>query len=176
MSRTHRFWLFMVLAGLVSACADGEHDDLQEFVRNAGVGMQGKVDPLPEILPLEQFVYQAFDLPDPFSASKNKQDDTSKNALKPDLKRQKEILENYPLENLSMVGTLQRDQQIYALVKTPDNTVHRVKSGNYLGHNFGLITAITEESITLKEMIQESGNTWVEQAGTLRLQSQESKK
>lgn len=176
MNQIHPFWLCIALTGLLTACADGGHDDLQEFVKNAGIGMRGKVDPLPEILPLQQFVYQAFEIPDPFSASKNKQDNTVQNALKPDLKRQKEPLENYALENLSMVGTLQRGQHIYALVKTPDNSVHRVKNGNYLGHNFGLITAISEEDITLKEMIQESGNAWVEQAGTLRLQSQESKK
>lgn len=176
MSKIHQFGLSMALAGLVSACADGEHGDLQEFVKNAGAGMQGKVDPLPEIRPLQQFIYQAFEIPDPFSASKNKQDNSGQNELKPDLKRQKEILENYALENLSMVGTLQRGQQIYALIRTPDNTVHRVKNGNYLGNNFGLITAISEENITLREMIQESGQAWVEQAGTLRLQSQESKK
>jgi len=176
MSKIHQLGLSMALAGLVSACADGEHGDLQEFVKNAGAGMQGKVDPLPEIRPLQQFVYQAFEIPDPFSASKNKQDNSSQNELKPDLKRQKEILENYALENLSMVGTLQRGQQIYALIRTPDNTVHRVKNGNYLGNNFGLITTISEENITLKEMIQESGQAWVEQVGTLRLQSQESKK
>lgn len=176
MSKTYQFWLSLALAGLVSACADSGHEDLQEFVKNAGAGMQGKVDPLPEILPLQQFVYQAFEIPDPFSTSKNKQDSTSQNELKPDLKRQKEALENYALENLSMVGTLQKGRQIFALVKTPDNKVYRVKNGNYLGHNYGLVTVISEEKITLKEMIQDSGNAWIEQVGALRLQSQESKK
>ncbi|MDT8363072.1 MAG: pilus assembly protein PilP [Nitrosomonas sp.] len=176
MSKYNQRLFSMVLAGLVSACADNGHEDLREFVKNAGAGMQGKVDPLPEIFPLEQFVYAASEIPDPFSARKNTQTNSGHNELEPDLKRQKETLENYALENLSMVGTLQRGQHIYALVKTPDNTVHRIRNGNYLGHNFGLVTAISEENITLKEIIQESGNAWVEQVGTLRMQSQESKK
>ena len=72
-----------------------------------------------------------------------------------------------------MVGTLQRDGYIFALVKAPDNTVHRVKTGNYLGQNFGLVTGISEGEITLKEIMREDGNDWTERVSILMLQTQE---
>ena len=81
----------------------------------------------------------------------------------------KEPLEAYPLENLRMVGTLQQNKQTYALVKSPDNNLFRVKSGNYLGQNFGLITTISESTIKLKEIVQDSGGDWTERVSTLTL-------
>ena len=68
-----------------------------------------------------------------------------------------------------MVGTLQQNKATYALVKSPDNNLFRVKSGNYLGQNFGLITEISESTIKLKEIVQDSGGDWTERVSTLTL-------
>ena len=160
---------------LVSACSENTYSDLEEFVSKSGEGLHGKVDPLPEIKSFRQFTYEAFDIPDPFSIRKGGQSKENHNALQPDLKRHKEVLENFPLENLAMVGTLQRDNRIFALIRTPDNTIHRVKVGNYLGQNFGLITGISETEVRLKEIIQDHANDWTERLGTLMLQAQEQK-
>ena len=72
-----------------------------------------------------------------------------------------------------MVGTLQQKKEIFALVKTPDNNLFRVKVGNYLGQNFGRITAISESDIKLKEIVQDSGGNWEEKAQTLQLQDEQ---
>lgn len=173
MNRRFDIWVILFSAALTTACGEETYDDLEVFVKDAGKELRGKVDPLPEIQPLERFIYQAFEIPDPFSSQKNKQDKADQNGLQPDLKRPREALENYPLENLSMVGTLQRGRYIFALIKAPDNTVHRVKTGNYLGQNFGLITGISEGEITLKEIMREDGNDWTERVSVLMLQTQE---
>jgi type IV pilus assembly protein PilP len=174
MIKQFHYFLLCVLFLMVSACSDeGTYGDLVEFVNKSGEGLHGKVDPLPEIKPLVKFTYEAFDIADPFSARKGGGAKESQNALQPDLKRRKEILENFPVENLAMVGTLQRDRHIFALIRTPDNTVHRVKVGNYLGQNYGLITGISETEVKLKEVIQDSANDWTERIGTLMLQAQE---
>jgi type IV pilus assembly protein PilP len=68
-----------------------------------------------------------------------------------------------------MVGTLQQQKAIYALVKAPDNNLFRVKVGNYLGQNFGRITEITESAIKLKELVQDSAGDWTERVSTLTL-------
>lgn len=170
-------WSSFFCCGLfvvISACSEATFSDLEEFVSKSGEGLRGKVDPLPEIKSFNQFNYEAFDIPDPFSAKKNNQS-KSHNALQPDLSRRKEALEHFPLENLAMVGTLQRDNRIFALIKTPDHTIHRVMAGNYLGQNFGLITAISEGEIKLTEIIQDSANEWAERHGALMLQAQEQK-
>jgi type IV pilus assembly protein PilP len=84
--------------------------------------------------------------------------------------RRKGPLEAFPLENLKMVGTLQQKKDIFALIKTPDNNLYRVKSGDFIGQNFGRIVDINESALKLKELIQDSGNEWKEEERTLLLQ------
>jgi type IV pilus assembly protein PilP len=54
-------------------------------------------------------------------------------------------------------------------VKSPDNNLFRVKVGNYIGQNFGLITEISESTIKLKELVQDSGGDWTERVSTMTL-------
>ncbi|MBK7353195.1 MAG: pilus assembly protein PilP [Nitrosomonas sp.] len=154
-------------------CEANTYSDLEEFVNNSGEGLYGTVEPLPEIKTIAYFTYAAFELPSPFSPRKNNQVKENQGSIQPDFKRRKEVLESFPLENLAMVGTLQRGRQIYALIKAPDSSLHRVKIGNYLGQNFGLITGISEAEIKLREIIQDSASDWTEHPSTLMLQAQE---
>jgi type IV pilus assembly protein PilP len=72
-----------------------------------------------------------------------------------------------------MVGTLEQKQVRHALIKTPDNNLYRVKSGNYLGQNFGVVTSISESTVTLKEVIQDSSSgSWTERTSSLQLLEQ----
>ena len=47
--------------------------------------------------------------------------------------RNKEYLEQFPLDTLAMVGTLDREGSTFGLVRTQDGMVHRVTPGNYRG-------------------------------------------
>ena len=80
----------------------------------------------------------------------------------------KEPLEAFPLEQLKMVGTLQQGSDTYALVRA-DKTLYRVKKGNYMGQNFGLITDVTDAEIKLKEIVQDSAGDWAERQSVLPL-------
>jgi type IV pilus assembly protein PilP len=75
-----------------------------------------------------------------------------------------------------MVGTLEKAKQRWALVKTPDSNLYKVKNGNYMGQNFGVIAMITDTSVTLKELIQDTNGSWSERTSTLQLQDEEEKK
>jgi type IV pilus assembly protein PilP len=44
-----------------------------------------------------------------------------------------------------------------------------VRKGNYMGQNFGVITAIDEGQISLKELVQDSTGDWVERVTSLQL-------
>ena len=46
----------------------------------------------------------------------------------------------------------------------------QVKIGNYLGQNFGLVTAINGTQIQLRELIQDAAGDWAERQSTLQLQ------
>jgi type IV pilus assembly protein PilP len=156
--------LALVLAG----CGDGDMDDLKQFVNDAGRDAQGKIEPLPQVKPYEAFTYEAFDLPDPFKPRKLSM--KGGGGLQPDLARPREPLEAYSLETLKMVGVLSRNGVTEAVILTPDKTIYHVRKGNYLGQNFGMITAITDHAITLREIVQDSGGDWAERTSTLTLQ------
>jgi type IV pilus assembly protein PilP len=167
---SRRLWLPIVLCCGLAACGGEQYSDLRQFVKDSEKLPHGRIPPLPDVKPYEPFTYDAYNLIDPFKPRKIEPPKTQAGGgVQPDLARRKEPLEAYPLENLRMVGTLQQNKQTYALVKSPDNNLFRVKSGNYLGQNFGLITAISESTIKLKEIVQDSGGDWTERVSTLTL-------
>ena len=158
-----------VLTLALVACSGVEGDDLDKFMLNAANDMSKTVQPLPEVLPYSPLQYNADGtLTDPFKPRKA----ASKNgSLQPNTNRPKEALEAYPLESLKYVGSMSRNKLTYALIKTPDNTVQQVKVGNYLGPNFGLVTAINESDIALKEIVQDDlTGDWVERTASINLQ------
>ena len=122
-----RLALAVVAAALVAGCG-GDNQDLRAWMAEQGKGVRGRLDPLPQLKPYEPFAYNAFDLPDPFKPRKI-QPVKGDSKLAPDLNRRREPLEAYPLESLSMVGTLSRDKRMYALVKTPEKDIFQVKPG-----------------------------------------------
>lgn len=154
------------------ACSGEQHSDLRQFVKDSDNMPRGRIPPLPEVKPYEPFEYAAFDLIDPFLPRKiasgkpaaRKSDDP-----RLDPNRRKGPLEAFPLENLKMVGTLQQKRENFALILTPDKNLYRVKSGDFMGQNFGRIVEISETSVKLKELIQDSGSEWKEEERTLLL-------
>ena len=161
--------LATVAALALAGCGGESHQDLRTWMSEQGKGARGRLDPLPQIKPYDPFAYNAFDLPDPFKPRKI---EPTKGASKlaPDLARRKEPLEAYPLESLSMVGTLERNKTIYALVRTPDRDVYQIRAGNYVGQNFGVVTGIGEGEVKLKELVQDGAGDWTERSSTLQLQ------
>ena len=151
---------------LVASCGEG-YSDLRQFVKESEK-VPRKIEPLPQVRPFAPFAYEGFDLPDPFRPRKLAVKQDGGGGLAPDLNRRKEPLEAYPLEQLKMVGTLQQSGVIYALVRA-DRTLYRVRKGNYLGQNFGLITNISDTEIKLKEIVQDTAGDWTERESVLPL-------
>jgi type IV pilus assembly protein PilP len=162
-----RLLLILPVAGLLASCAD-EPSDLKKFITEADKTLPRRIDPLPQVKPFEPFGYEGFDLPDPFKPRKLAVKQNDGGGLQPDLNRRKEPLEAFPLEQLKMVGTLQQGAEIFALVKA-DKTLYRVKKGNYMGQNFGLITDITDSEVKLKEIVQDGTGDWAERVSSLPL-------
>jgi type IV pilus assembly protein PilP len=94
--------------------------------------------------------------------------------LEPELNRRKQPLEAHPLDAMAMVGSLNRDGKLVALVKV-DSLLYQVRPGNYLGQNFGRVTRITETEVVMREIVQDSAGEWIERAAALQLQEGASK-
>lgn len=164
-------WGLLVLAVLaLAACGSEEFQDLHDFVKNSGANMRGKVDPAPEVKPYEPFTYDnTTNLPDPFRPRKPEARNSVGGLNQPDLQRHKEALEEYPLEGLKMVGYLYQNNVGHAVIRSPDGKLHTIKTGNYLGQNFGQIIEITETEVKIKEAIQDSNGDWTEHMASLQL-------
>lgn len=166
----------LILAISVSACSSDGLSDLREFTKNTHKDRKPRVDPIPEVKVYERFAYSAQKLPDPFSRENLRRTNISAKAatageLQPDLTRPKEALEVYPLDALTMVGTLQRGKIIWGVIRVSSagGEMHRVKVGNHMGRNFGMITDITEDKIVLVELIRSSLGDWIEREAAIKL-------
>jgi type IV pilus assembly protein PilP len=161
--------IYIMLLGLTLAgCQSDEGDDLDQFMEEASKTMSTQVPPLPQVQPYIPLIFNMDGgLHDPFMPRKV----AATSVFQPDINRPKEPLELFPLENLKYVGALTKGKKIYALIKTPDNTIHQVTQGNYLGTNYGLIKQVAEFEVTVKEIIQDDlSGDWVERISTLNLQ------
>lgn len=163
-----------LIAVLLSACGAAQNDDLTQFMNQADQAVVAPVEPLPEVQGFSPRQYNADNsLHDPFVPRKA----AVQNTNQPDLKRTKEPLEAYPLESLKFVGVMSKKGSMFATIQTPDSMVYQVKPGSHLGEKFGVITALAENSQTLKyelkikESIQDPvSGEWAEQLTTLELQ------
>jgi type IV pilus assembly protein PilP len=173
--------LAIITAALfLAACGGEEHQDLKEELKVLTKDLRGRIEPLPVVKPYEPVPYKAFEMPDPFGAAKIElaiaaAAKSKVGANAPDTARPKEPLEAYPLESLKMVGTLAQKGVTYALVRA-DASVYRVKAGNYLGQNFGVITGITDNQINLKELVQDASGDWTERKIALQILEAEAAK
>src|SRR5688572_15532584 len=166
----HRLILSAALASAMltglTACSSA-NSELEQFIADTKKQPGGRVQPLPEVKPYEQFIYNPAGRRSPFEAVGPSSD--SGNALRPDSRRNREFLEQFSLDTLKMVGTLKLGRVNYGLVQTKDKLVHRVVVGNYLGQADGKITEITPSKIVLTEIVPDGLGGYMERPAALGL-------
>ena len=167
-----RIYIIILTTLMLMGCAEHRLDDLQRFVENVHKDKKPRIKPLPRIKPHETFTYTASKLSDPFSTgnlAQNQPVAAAGSGLSPNLARRKEPLEQFPLDSLSMVGTLSRGEAIWAVIRAPDDTIHRAQAGNYLGQNFGEIQKVTDGKLFVNELVSGGNNNWVERKSSIAI-------
>jgi type IV pilus assembly protein PilP len=174
MSAPARLAAALAAALALAACGSEEHSDLKEELHNLTKDLRGRVDPLPQVRPYEPVPYTAEGLVDPFRperidvAQRQLASANSGGRIEKERDRPKEPLEAFPLESIQMMGTITQHKETFGLVKAGPN-LYRVKKGNYMGQNFGVVTGIDESQISLKELIQDGAGEWIERNSALQL-------
>ncbi len=159
MIRSNILWALLLPIAL-GGCSSN-NDDLQDWMQKQGESLRGKIEPIPELQPYEAFAFNPNAVIDPFKP--RKVDIGRANTTKgPDTARRREALEAFPLEKIRMVGTIAQGKELVALLRTEDNRVFQVRRGNYAGQNFGVVTAVSESEVNLKELFQDGAGEWAE--------------
>ena len=158
---------------LLAGCAGGSEDDLQVWMNEQAKSMRGAVRALPELKPFPVVAYAGMQGDDPYRPARMEPERrASSGALRPDMDRRREPLESFPLESMQMVGILMQGRNTHALIKA-NNALHQVKVGNHMGQNFGVVTQITENQVTLRELVEDAYGDWVERVTPLTLQERQ---
>jgi len=164
----------LALAGLLTACSNDPTTDLEVYIEEVKSQQKSNIEPLPEFEPFDSFEYAASELHDPFTPPVFTQApaavaQTSGSGIKPDFDRPTEPLEEYPLDSLRMVGTLEQYEDNWALVLDTDDTIHRVQHGNHIGQNHGKIIRVTEFEVELTEIIPDGLGGWMERPASIAI-------
>lgn len=162
-------WVLLMVGG----CAEDRGDlvSWMQEVRNTTPRMRVKVD---EPKRFEPYEYAMLEQTDPFSKDKfeaayERALAKPKNGVAPDMKRRREALESFPLEQIRLVGHLRDRRSNFALLQVED-MIYPARIGSHAGQNFGVITEISEKEVMLRELVQDAAGDWVERETSLRLQ------
>ena len=171
---------------LLTGCVSTDMSDLEGYIAEVNARpARTTIQPLPELIVPEMYAYQSAEAGkrDPFEsflkqraeeAARPGGDDAKTVALRQEIEgRNPEELEQFELDALRMVGTLNDNNQLWGIVLDKDGTVHRVRVGNYMGKNYGKILNIAEDKIELREIINTSNGGLEERPATLALTEQE---
>ncbi len=152
---------------MLSACGKGLKD-LEAWVSEVKARPPTPIEPIPQMKQYEAFTYEAAGRRDPF-ASIEPSRQASNSSVRPDLNRNKEPLEEFPLDGLRMVGTVDTKGKVFVLIKAPDGVVHRVTVKNHMGQNYGEIVSISEAEVGLMELVADGFGGWIQRPASLTL-------
>jgi len=166
----------LAVAASLAGCA-GEMDDLVQYVATTKQQAKSPIEPIPTLREYEPYSYpehlrQPFDQEALASLLASRAAATVVDIPALDPGRPIEFLEAFPLDALRMVGTLKQGDRVWGLIRIPDGAIHRVLVGDYMGQNYGQITAITETGIDLIEVIPDITAGYRERPMTVALQAE----
>ncbi len=166
-----RVFLPLLLAALGTTACSGDMDDLDAYINEVKARPGGRIDPLPEITPYEGFAYLADTegVRSPFVPDSPQVSQAAGGGVRPDADRSREFLEQFPLDSLRMVGTLDLAGTNYGLIQDSEGLIHRVVPGNYIGQNDGRVVGITESEIQVVEIISDGIGGYLEREAAVGL-------
>ncbi len=170
-----------ITMGMLSACVENK-EETEAFVNQVKSSAVGAVDTIPPNKIYKTVEYRGESLRNPFVAMRQAvpepaaitpQQSETKNALvqqpRPDAKRPREYLEQFPITSFVMVGTLSKPDMNWGLIKDSNGMIYAVKNGDYLGQNSGKIIAVTPDQIRVVETVPNGAGGWMRAKATIML-------
>lgn len=171
MKKVYKIICGISFATLLVGC-DSRIDAVNQQMANIRNEQPLPIEPAPVFTPVPSFNYSAQQLRSPFlpSSLANELKIMSGKRVYPNFSRQSQPLESYPLESLTLKGSMKSNTgQIVGLIQTPDGEIERVQRGNYMGMNQGRIIEITPTRIDLLEIVPDGRDGYIERPRSLVL-------
>lgn len=167
-SRILAFLAVAVCSLLLVGCERGMND-LRVWVDQERQRPGQPINPIPPVAVAEVVAYEAFDLRDPFQrrqavaeADELAAPEVVTEGPRPDFTRRREYLEGFPLDTLSMVGTLRIGEVDFALIRDNESVIHRIRAGNFLGRNHGEVERVLPGQVDVRELVPDGRGGWTE--------------
>ena len=161
------------VAALVLTACSQDMSDLERKI--AEPAPETEIDPIPSFEEPEAVRFPEILPRDPFRplgfGPEREEEELTAAVIDPD--RPREPLEQFQRDSLMFVGTLGRGDRRHAMVQDPDQRVHLVSVGNYLGRASGRIEEITPERIVLVEKVRDTHGQVVDRQAELNLRTAE---
>lgn len=161
----------------LAGCGPSGEEELRTWMQELRASIRPRVVPITEP---KQFIPQNYvgeSGMDPFNVAKltqalrrdSAQVSAVSSLVSPEMARRKQPLEAYPLDAMTMVGSLNKAGMPTALLRV-EKLLYQVRVGDYVGQNHGKIVKITETGIQIREIVQDVSGDWVERMTSLDLQ------
>ncbi len=148
-------------------CGSNNSADLVGYVRDVQARKPSTIEPLPPTVQYATYHYDESDLRDPFVLEDT--GTTTNTSPCPEMARSRDALEDFPLDTLTMVGSLEHEQLRWALIRTQNGAVHRIKADDYLGQHSGRILKITETEVQIREFVPAADSGCIKRVAVLSL-------
>ena len=174
--KTTKILLLSILSMiLLSGCSqsDDSLDLLKKEIESKKANAVAFIPEIPKIKTFSKYTYKSGGLKSPFTKTRSEVITEKKitSEVQPDLKRKKEDLEKFELNDFKMIGTIQKrsDKSIQAVISVDNGKVFIIDKGDYIGKNNGKITNITDSEISLNEIIQNGPYIWIKRPSTIKM-------
>ncbi|WP_237068468.1 pilus assembly protein PilP [Microbulbifer guangxiensis] len=170
------FALALTALAVTGCSLDASHSDLRQKMAAVKAKPKGQIEPIPTFTPYSPYVYGAAAERSPFTRPVLDSEQRlvgRRLDVAPDTDRRKELLERFNFDALSMVGTLSRSGQIWALVDDGEGGIHRITVGNYLGKNHGRVVSASPGQVDVLEIVPDGTGGWIERPRALTLEEKD---
>jgi type IV pilus assembly protein PilP len=163
---------YVLLLGAVAAmagCGAGD-SDLERYIADVKARKSRDIEPIPQVKPYQPYEYSVAGRRDPFVLGEPASAPIGNaDGPRPDPRRNREPLEEYPLDALRMMGIISTPSATFALIRAPDAVIHRVGLHDHLGQDYGEVIAINESEITLLELVPDGFGGWTQRRASVAL-------
>lgn len=166
---SHKLAICGALFALLQGCSGSKLAEVEKFIEQERAKPGVRIEPLPSFPPYVSTMYSAAGLRSPFEAPRDEPESelSGDEVEAPDPDRVKEYLERFNIGELTMVGTMEQNGVRWALINDGTASVHRVKAGNRLGRNHGLVESVEAGRIELTEIVGNGSGGWIRRPRSL---------